>query len=149
MAPLNLPTASQMRGLREKFDSVYDDLPRYEPIGHHCETCAFWAPFDKADARELQKLARAARHRFEERLLEQFRERMAEHIVSHGDVQMVRECIADAPIEDADVTREFAADRGCCTCADCDRWCGCITTWDSEGIETGEGGDCGYWEPRK
>lgn len=32
MIPLNLPTSAQMRELRERFDSVCDDLPRYELV---------------------------------------------------------------------------------------------------------------------
>jgi hypothetical protein len=32
MNPLNIPTSAQMRDLRERFDSIYDDLPRYEII---------------------------------------------------------------------------------------------------------------------
>lgn len=149
MTPLNIPTSARMREARERFDSVYDDLPRYEPIGAHCETCALWVPFDRADARELQGLARAARHRFEELLIQRYRERMADHLASHYDLQALRECIADAPIEDADVVYQWAKGRGCCTCDECNRWCGCITTWDTEGIETDEGGECEYWERRR
>lgn len=29
MNSLNIPTSAQMRDLRERFDSIYDDLPRY------------------------------------------------------------------------------------------------------------------------
>lgn len=60
MTPLNIPTHERMREARERFDSVYDDLPRYEPIGEtRCETCAAWIRFSKADADILRRLLKS------------------------------------------------------------------------------------------
>lgn len=60
MNPLNIPTSARMREARERLDSLYDDLPRYEPIGEtRCETCAAWIRFGKADAAVLRRLLKS------------------------------------------------------------------------------------------